>query len=344
MSGITGSLFEEPGGFDRAGLAQKLGDLASRQIYIGGSSWKYEGWLGQIYARDRYLSRGKFSRKAFEAECLREYAETFPTVCGDFAFYQFPSDEFWRKLFAQTPPGFKFAFKVPEQITCKVFPAHARYGPQAGKDNEEFLNARMFQEMFLRPLMPYRERTAVLIFEFGTFNRRGFEDLPSFLDSLDPFLAALPPEFRYAVEIRNAEFLERDYFSCLREHGVAHVYNAWSRMPEQGRQLAIPDSQTADFLVSRALLRFGRTYEQAVSTFQPYTEIRDPNPETRASLRQLIGRAKTETRSNGDGEPSGKSPRCVQGPSGTMIVGKITYLQPSDYGIMTFQTCETFSA
>ena len=31
-----------------------------------------------------------FRRKRFEAECLREYAETFPTVCGDFAFYQFP--------------------------------------------------------------------------------------------------------------------------------------------------------------------------------------------------------------------------------------------------------------
>ncbi len=60
-------------------------------------------------------------------------------------------------------------------------------------------------------------------------------------------------------------------FACLRNHGVAHVYNAWSRMPELGRQMAIPDSATADFLVSRALLRFGRSYEQAVETFQPYS-------------------------------------------------------------------------
>ena len=28
--------------------------------------------------------------------------------------------------------------------------------------------------------------------------------------------------------------------------------------------------KTADFLVSRALLRFGRSYEQAVAAFQPY--------------------------------------------------------------------------
>src|SRR5207302_2486137 len=114
-AGVVGPLFEEPGAFDREGLAQKLKQLAAQNIFIGGSSWKYPGWLGQIYRRERYLSRGKFSKKLFEAECLREYAEVFPTVCGDFAFYQFPTDEFWRKLFQPTPEPFRFAFKVPEQ-------------------------------------------------------------------------------------------------------------------------------------------------------------------------------------------------------------------------------------
>ena len=291
---MVGSLFDEPGAFDRDALASRLTALAAHDIYIGGSSWKYEGWLGQIYSRDRYLSRGRFSRKAFEAECLREYAETFPTVCGDFAFYQFPRDEFWRKLFQQTPPGFRFAFKVPEQITCKVFPSHARYGPQAGKENDAFLDARMFREMFLRPLAPYRRQTALLIFEFGTFSRRSFAEATEFLDRLDPFLTDLPAEFRYAVEIRNPEWLSPDYFSCLRGHGVAHVYNAWSRMPELRHQMAIPDSATADFLVCRALLRYGRAYEEAVATFSPYTEVRDPNPEVRESMRVLIGRAREE--------------------------------------------------
>jgi uncharacterized protein YecE (DUF72 family) len=289
---VVGSLFDEPGDFDRTALASRLRALANENICIGGSSWKYEGWLGQIYSRGRYLSRGRFSRKLFEAECLREYAETFPAVCGDFAFYQFPGEEFWRKLFAQVPRSFRFAFKVPEQITCKVFPMHARYGPQAGQQNPQFLNSRVLFEMFLHPLLPYRAQTAVLIFEFGAFTRRTFADLPEFLDRLDPFLARLPPEFRYAVEIRTPDFLERDYFACLRNHGVAHVYNAWSMMPELRYQIAIPDSMTADFLVCRALLRHGRNYETAVETFQPYTEIRDPNPEARDSMRILIGRAR----------------------------------------------------
>ena len=291
---MVGPLFEEPGGFDRDALAERLHELASERIYIGGSSWKYEGWLGQIYRRERYLSRGKFSRKQFEAECLREYAETFPTVCGDFAFYQFPTDEFWRKLFHQTPEGFQFAFKVPEQITCKVFPTHPRYGPQAGKDNEAFLDARMLFEMFLRPLLPYRDKTALLIFEFGAFGKRAFTELGEFLDRLDPFLSTLPPEFRYAVEIRNPDFLEKDYFSCLRSHRVAHVYNAWSKMPELQHQISIPDSVTADFMVCRALLRRGRVYEDAVATFAPYTEVQDPNPEARESMRLLVGRAREE--------------------------------------------------
>ena len=289
---MVGTLFDEPGGFDRDLLAERLADLAARNIYIGGSSWKYEGWLGQIYSRERYLARGKFSKRAFEQECLREYAEIFPTVCGDFAFYQFPTQEFWTKLFAQTPDRFRFAFKVPEQVTCKVFPSHPRYGATGGQENEAFLDSHVLEEMFLRPLLPHREKTALLIFEFGQFSRRAFSSVTEFVERLDPFLAKLPPEFRYAVEIRNPEYLDREYFSCLRSHRVAHVYNAWSRMPELHRQIAIPDSATADFLVCRALLRYGRVYEEAVKAFAPYREVQDPNPEARESMRVLIGRAR----------------------------------------------------
>jgi uncharacterized protein YecE (DUF72 family) len=291
-----GSLFEEPQEFDRGKLARRLRRLAAENIFIGGSSWKYEGWLGQIYTRSRYQVKGRFSKKLFEQTCLREYAETFPTVCGDFAFYQFPTPEFWERLFGQAPEGFRFAFKAPEQITCKVFPKHARYGARWGKENPEFLHAEMLKEMFLRPLWRHRAKTALIIFEVGAFARRTFQDVREFLDKLDPFLAALPREFRYAVEVRNPEFLEADYFQCLRGHGVAHVYNAWSKMPELRAQMQIPDSVTSDFIVSRALLRTGRPYEDAVAMFAPYTEIKDPNPETRDALRVLIERSREEHR------------------------------------------------
>jgi hypothetical protein len=60
---VVGPLFDEPSSFDRDQLAARLRGLANENIYIGGSSWKYEGWLGQIYSRERYMSRGKFSAR-----------------------------------------------------------------------------------------------------------------------------------------------------------------------------------------------------------------------------------------------------------------------------------------
>jgi uncharacterized protein YecE (DUF72 family) len=288
----TLSLFDEPSHFDRERLRNRLAALASQNIFIGTSSWKYEGWLGQIYFRDRYLTRGRFSQKRFQDECLHEYAETFPIVCGDFSFYQFPSPDYWRRLFSSAPPALQFAFKVPEDVTVKQFPRHPRYGPRAGDDNSSFLNAALFESAFLDLLAPYRPRVAALILEFGSFPKQCFADTGAFLEQLDPFLAALPRDFRYALEIRNPEFLSPEYFACLRSHGVAHVFNAWTRMPEISVQMRLPDACTADFTLARALLRRGRAYEDAVAKFTPYSHVQDPNPETRDALRILIARAR----------------------------------------------------
>lgn len=285
-------LFEEPTDFDREGLRAKLASLASQNIYIGTSSWKYAGWLGQIYSRNRYLTRGRFSEKRFQAECLNEYAATFPIVCGDFSFYQFPSESYWKRLFESAPASLKYAFKAPEEITVNLFPTHPRYGTRAGENNSSFLDALLFQNAFLDLLEPYQERVAALIFEFGSFPKQIYRSATEFLERLDPFLASLPPQFRYAVEIRNPEFLGPEYFDCLRGRGVAHVFNAWTRMPAIGEQAAFPDAYTADFTVARALLRHGRPYEQAVAMFTPYQQIQDPNPETRQALRGLISRAR----------------------------------------------------
>ena len=282
-------LFDDPpGGFDRARLRRNLSELAAEGVLIGGSSWKYEGWFHQIYDPDNYRVRGKFSRRRFEEECLAEYAATFPIVCGDFTFYQFPSEAFWRKLFHSAGPALRFAFKVPEEITVKVFPTHPRYGPRAGDSNPSFMNAALLEAAFLGLLMPYRERVPVLIFEFGHMAMTA----DNFLEALDTFLGTLPPEFRYAVEVRNEHFLVPQYFACLREHGVAHVLNAWARMPELDRQLQLPGVFSAEFSVVRALLRRGRPYEKAVEAFAPYREIQDPNPEARQAIREVINRAR----------------------------------------------------
>ncbi len=290
----TGFLFEPPVPESRLRLAASLGRLAAEQVWIGTSSWKYPGWLGQIYTEERYLVRGRFSERVFTDTCLAEYAETFPVVCGDFTFYQFPSEQYWRKLFHSAPPALRFAFKVPEQVTVRVWPSQARYGGRAGEENPSFLDAGLLGQEFLRPLEPYRERVAALILEFGAFPRGFFRDAEAFSAALERFLRALPAGFRYAVEIRNPEFLDPDYFSCLRRCGAAHVFNAWSRMPELGAQIAMPDAFTADFSVTRALLRFGRSYEQAVRKFEPYSQVQEVNQPARDAVRNIIDRARRQ--------------------------------------------------
>ena len=295
---MTLPLFDPPSAFDRGALAARLRALAAQNIWIGTSSWKYEGWLDQIYTRERYTTRGRFSQQKFQAECLAEYAETFPAVCGDFSFYQFPTPRFWQKLFVAQASAcevpLRFALKVPEEVTVEVFPKHPRYGPRAGTKNESYLNVEGFRGWFLEPLEPYRSRIAALIFEFGARGASPRE----FVGVLGPMLGQLPETFRYAVEVRNREYLQPRYFDCLREHRAAHVLNAWTRMPLLGEHMAIPGVFTTDFTLVRALLRQGRNYEDAVARFQPYDKIQDENPEARDSLRALIRRMREERRAS----------------------------------------------
>jgi uncharacterized protein YecE (DUF72 family) len=279
-----------------ASLAPRLRGLADEGVYFGTSSWKYPGWLGSIYTEDRYRVRGRFSLRKFEDECLAEYARTFPVVGGDFSFYQFPTPSYWRKIFESAPEPLQFGLKVPEEITVSTWPGHARYGPRAGQCNPSFLDARLFVSAFAEPLIPHRDRVAVLMFEFGTFPKSAFAAPEPFLDRLAEFLADLPEGFRYAVEIRNPEFLGPDYFRVLAAHHAAHVFNAWTRMPELKDQVAMPGAYTADFAVVRALLRKGRGYDQAVQRFEPYREVQEPNAEARSALTRIADEGRRRRR------------------------------------------------
>jgi uncharacterized protein YecE (DUF72 family) len=271
-----------------ARLRERLKAWTARGVYFGTSSWKYEGWLGQIYTEGRYRTRGRFSKPRFERECLAEYAGTFPTVCGDFSFYQFYSSDYWRRLFAQVPPAFQFGLKVPEQITAPSFPDHDRYGPRRGQPNGHFLDADLLKREFLDRLAPYRQQIGFLAFEFPQCHRANAGSNAQFVEQLDAFLGRLPEGFPYSVELRTRSLLGSDYFACLRRHRVAHVFNSWTRMPAIGEQLGMPDVFTAGFTVARVLLRPGRAYEEAVRAFQPYDAVRDPYPEGYRDVANLV--------------------------------------------------------
>ena len=275
--------------FNRQELALKAASLAAQGVYVGTSSWKYPGWCGMFYDPARYEYRGKFAETRFKWGCLAEYAEVFKTVCVDAAYYTFPSQQYLEGMASQVPKDFLFSFKVTDAITLKRFPNLDRFGDLAGKANENFLNAELFAKSFLQPCESVRSQVGLLMFEFSRFYSTDYQRGRDFVADLDRFLGQLPKGWPYGVELRNRNWLRPEYFQCLSQHQVAHVFNSWEAMPPVDQQMALPGSRTVpDLVAARFLLKPGRKYEQAVKAFEPYNAIKEENPEARAAGQALI--------------------------------------------------------
>ena len=279
--------------FDREWMKVQAAELAAQGIFLGTSSWKYEGWLGQLYTADRYQYHGKLAKTRFERDCLGEYAEVFKTVCVDAAYYDFPRPEYLQKLADAVPADFRFGFKVTDAISLKQLPNLPRFGVRAGKLNPDFLNADLIATAFLKPCETVREKVGVLMFEFSRFWPGDYQHGADFVRDLDAFLPRLPKDWPYAIEMRNSLWLKNEYFDCLARHGVAHVFNSWQAMPPVSEQMELPKSRTNPGLVAaRFLLKPGRKYEEAVKAFQPYDRTRETNEEARAAAAALIAESR----------------------------------------------------
>jgi uncharacterized protein YecE (DUF72 family) len=301
---------EEPTSDFVARNRERIKRWASRGIHFGTSSWKYRGWEGQVYNR-KYPSQ-----KAFNQGCLEEYARLFPTVCADFALYDFPNAEQMHIIHEQTPDEFRLSLKVTDRITIKRYPSLPRFGHLAGTENPDFLNVGLFEENFLKPIELLGNKRGVIIFEFSTFRFNSGVTYEGFVEMMDVFLSRLPKDYSYAVEIRNREFLKTKHLETLRTHGAAHVLNNWTRMPSIIEQIQMAGVLTAPFSVARALLKTGRTYEEAVQLFEPYESIREKLPDMRLGLVETVRRCIAEGKTlyayiNNRAE--GNSPKTIEG-------------------------------
>jgi uncharacterized protein YecE (DUF72 family) len=277
--------------FDLAYYRARIAALADKGVFVGTSSWKYEGWLGQIYTPSRYEYRGRVAATRFEENCLAEYSETFRTVCVDAAFYVFPDERRLQDQAAQVPDNFKFGFKTTEEITVKRWPSVPRYGPRGGTVNENFLNAPLFVDRFLGPMEAIRSKVGPIMLEFGQFRSNEYAEAGEFIADLDRFFSAVPKGWPLAVELRNRRWLGPEYLACLKKHGVAHVYNNWTDMPPVSEQLGIVgEPPAANLSVARFLLKPGRKYADAVAKFKPYQITQDVNEDARSAIAALIKR------------------------------------------------------
>jgi uncharacterized protein YecE (DUF72 family) len=275
--------------FERERMKEQVQALASRGVFIGTSSWKYEGWLGQLYSPERYDFRGKVAKTRFERDCLAEYAEVFKTVCVDAAYYTFPTQRYLTGLAEQVPEDFRFGFKVTDAITIKKFPNLPRFGLHAGKANPDFLNADLFGTAFLKPCEAIREKVGVLMFEFSRFYPSDYAHGREFVADLDTFLGKLPRGWPYAIEMRNRHWLVPEYFACLAKHRVTHVFNSWDAMPAVSEQMALPGSVTnPHILAARFLTKPGRKYADAKKAFEPYNQTKEVNQEARDAIAIML--------------------------------------------------------
>ncbi len=265
--------------------------LLPAAIRFGTSTWTYPGWKGTIYHREYK------SDKAFRHDSLAEYAlyPWFRSVGIDSTFYQPARADTLLGYAAQVPAHFQWVSKVWERLTIPRYPDHARYGAAAGGPNPDFLNAELFRSAVLGPYADpaLAAHAGPFVFQFPSINRE-ILSADHFIDRLGAFLLALPKEFRYAVEVRNREYLSPAYFAALNAAGATHCFNHWHFMPrlrEQMAAAAAAGSLSAPFYVARLLTPLGVSYEKAVTLFSPYDRMQRPNPEMRHDAVMLAMRA-----------------------------------------------------
>ena len=112
-----------------------------------------------------------------------------------------------------------------------------------------------------------------------------------FVERLDRFLGELPSEVKYAVELRNAEFLTRAYRDVLQKFRVDHCYNVHPTMPALDRQLRVMPLENNGQLVVRWMLREGLSFESAGKRYAPFNRLLDQDIDVRLTLSTLLSRA-----------------------------------------------------
>jgi uncharacterized protein YecE (DUF72 family) len=263
--------------------ARSLAAALPSGVFFGTSSWSFPGWAGIVYRRQR-------STTELAREGLREYAEhpLLTTVGIDRSYYA-PLPVADLVAYAdQLPDTFRCCIKAPAAVT-----AYALGGP-AGRPspNPDFLSIdRLIADLLEALSVAFRAHTGPIILEFPPFGRTGRLEPEAFLDRLEPFLASLPRDFEYAIELRDRLLLTPRYAGIVRAQGMAHTYNYWSAMPMLADQANVVAPEDLPFAVVRMLLKPGTWYEDQREAFRPFNRLVAPDPAMRRDALAVAGRA-----------------------------------------------------
>jgi len=187
----------------------------SATVHLGTQGWSYDDWKGVF-----------FPPGSKQEDRLPFYSSIFDTVELDTTFYHAPKATIARSWERSTPEGFKFAAKVPREIT----------------HDERLRGVGEKLDAFARAMEPLGEKLGPLLVQLPA----EFVRDESTLRDLAAFLAGTSEGLRIAVEFRHASWHEPEVIDLLRRHGAALAWTEWRELPRR-------TDVTADFLYLRWL-------------------------------------------------------------------------------------------
>ena len=260
-------------------------------IYLGTTSDRYAGWIGQIYSRERYTWRitrrtnvvggKKFIEEVLPVDSVEEYFEHFRVLEIDYTFYRpltekdgTPTQNY--RLLSNyrqyIKGGDRLILKVPQMISAQKFHRGKEYIP-----NTDYLNPDIFTNQFHKPALEILGDTLTgFLFEqeYQKFKDKLPED--QMAESLDTFFRAIPKDHRYHVELRTEAYLTPPVFEILEKHGVGQVLSHWTWLSPLWRQFSRAGNKVFNSggdLVIRLCTPLKMRYEDAYAKAHPFDKI-----------------------------------------------------------------------
>jgi uncharacterized protein YecE (DUF72 family) len=281
-------------------------------LRVGTCSWKYNSWKGLLY------DPGKTYRPE---DYLRDYALRLDSVEVDQWFWslfpgqvRLPDKRTVRQYAESVPEDFVFTVKAPNALTLTHFysrqpAAHASF---AGAPNPRFLDHALLND-FLERLSPLGRKLGPIMFQFEYLNRAKMASKETFFNRLRKFISAAPKDYRYAIEVRNQNYLSADFFAVLKDLGCGFVYLEGYFMPPITAVFDKFHPRTADFSIIR--LHGGDRLEIEKKTAEVWDGVVSPKPEAiEAAARIVRANARTgvTTFVNVNNHFEGSAPLTVQ--------------------------------
>lgn len=193
------------------------------EIHIGTQGWNYDDWVGGFYPRGTRA-----------ADYLDLYVKVFDTVEIDASFYAIPAETSIQSWYKRAPAGFTYSLKLPQEIT---------HHNRLQNSEDELLR-------FCERVRGLQEKLGLILIQLPP------DFSPRSLPALEKFLPLLPRDVRFAVEFRDAHWLQDDVGEVVLELlaaqrvALAYVDSKWLA---RERMLELAAQPTADFAYVRWL-------------------------------------------------------------------------------------------